>query len=513
MNKKKNMNRNLLLSSIAGMALLTASSTTLSGCGWIPSVGPDYERPADPTVPGWILDESGKKLFSLSTENRTAWWSQFKDPVLDNIIAIGIQKNLNYQIAKARLEQARSGEYGAISAFLPGVDGLYNMNRQEQSPRTSIGRFNPQAFNQYQAGLDAAWEIDIFGGNRRNLEAAESLTEAAEASVDDTAVTVASEIAINYFQYRALTRRVQIAQDNVKTQQESLNLVQAKFDAGVVSELDLQQQKAQLATTASLVPTLATQRDQNLYRVAVLLGEVPQTYSIAPDPMIGDKAFEFHDTIAVSIPGEFLRVRPDVRVAERQLAAQTADIGVAIAEVFPKVSISAALGVQANKSNSLIERGSRYWSFAPGLTLPIFQPKILFSDIKNAREKADEAVKNYELAVLTALEDAQNSINGYKNSLERISQLEDATSASKRALELSQDLYRQGLVDFQRVLDAQRTVFSAEDSLLQGRQDTFTAAIAVYKAFAGGLPEVTTAAETEKKNDNDKPAETPTPTM
>ncbi len=463
------------------------STCLLTSCSWIPSVGPDYERPADPAVGAWILDEQGKQLFSTTVESRTAWWKKFDDPILNDLIKLGLDKNLNLQIARSRLEQARAGEYGAMTSFLPVVDGIYGMTRQIQSQRTPFGAFIPQIINQYQLGADAAWEIDIFGGNRRGLEAAESLTEAAEAGLDDVGVTIAAEIARNYLEYRAFVQKVAIAESNKKTQQSSLELVQAKFDAGVVSELDLQQQKAQLEATSSLIPALIAARDQRRYRTAVLIGEIPQQFTI-PDEVQKDKPFTFRAVVDVLLPGEYLRVRPDVRVAERQLAAQTAQVGVAIADIFPKVNILGGIGVQSIASDQLIERGSKYWSFAPSLSMPIFRPATIVSEIKNARAQAEEALKNYEVTVLTALEDGQNSLNGYKYGLDRIQNLEAARNASKRALELSQDLYGQGLVDFQRVLESQRQVFTAEEALLQGQLDTYLSAIAVYKAFAGGLP-------------------------
>ena len=474
----------------------------LSGCSLIPSVGPDYEHPQDPKVEGWILDENGQKLFSTSIDSRTEWWSKFNDPILNDLVKRGIEKNLNLQIAVSRLNQARAGENGAVTAFLPTVDGVFGLNRQLQSSRTPFGKFIPKITSQYQLGGDAAWEIDIFGGNRRGLEAAESLTEAAEAGLDDMGVTIASEIASNYLQYRALNRRVTIAKENEGTQKSSLDLVQAKFNAGVVSELDLQQQKAQLETTSAVIPSLSAERDQKKFRLAVLLGEVPQMFTIADEPKTNDP-FQFHEVVSISMPSDYLRVRPDVRVAERELQAQTAEVGVAIADIFPKFSIKSTLGVQSTNSSTLVEKASRYWSFGPGLTLPIFAPGKIFSEIKNARAKADEALKNYEVTVLTALEDGQNSINSYKYGLDRLKNLEGACNASKRAFELSEDLYKQGLVDFQRVLDSQRQLFSTQDSLLQGELDTYLAAISIYKAFAGGLPD---PKEEAKKEDEKKTA-------
>lgn len=468
--------------------ILLTLPLALNACSLIPSVGPDYERPSDPKVAEWIMDESGKKLFSISADARTKWWETFQDPALNELIKKGIDKNLTLGMALNRLEEARAQEFSSIGAFLPTVNGKYSATKEDYSRNSQTGGLFRNVFKQFQLGFDASWEIDIFGGNRRKYEAADALTDAALASADDVGVSVAAEIAKNYINYKTLSRQVEIAQNNAKTQQESKNLVQVKFDAGVVSELDLQQATSQLETTNATVPVLVGQRDSKLYRLAVLVGEPPQTFTLQTLTKEQKNNLKWGGNLSISQPTELLRIRPDVRVAERQLAAATAKIGVSIAQLFPKAMLVGGLGLQSLNSGKLTDVGSKYWSFGPQVSTPLFHGGEILSDIKNSRNQAEEALKNYELTVLTAFEDAQNALNNYKNSLDRIDSLDKAFVASKRALELSQDLYAQGLVDFQRVLEAERAVFSAEQSYVDGQSQTFSAAIGVYKAFAGGLP-------------------------
>jgi multidrug efflux system outer membrane protein len=462
-------------------------TTTVAGCSWIPSVGPDYERPTDPKVAEWIVDESGKNLFSTALDSRAQWWKSFEDPVLSELIDKGIKENLTLGIAKDRLLQAKAAQLGSIGGFLPSIFGTYAFDRSQNSARTPLGTFISEIFDNNQIGLDASWEIDIFGGTRRRYESADAAFESAVASADDVGVSVAAEIAATYVEYRTLERRYQLAIDNSKSQQESKDLVQAKFDAGVVSDLDLQQAIALLESTKATIPTLSGQKDAALYRLAVLVGEVPQTFKVNPDQR-QNKNLIWDKVLNVTQPTEFLRVRPDVRSAERQLASATADIGVSMAEIFPSISLVGGLGLQSVESSQLMERASRYWRFGPQVSTPIFQGGTLIANIKGSRRRADEILKQYELTVLSALEDAQNSLNSYKNSLDRINNLKAAVSASQRALEISQELYKQGLADFQRVLESQRSLFSSQDQLALGEQQTYGSAISVYRAFAGGLP-------------------------
>ena len=476
-------NSNLQKIAVCALILLA------SGCSFLPSVGPDYERPTDPAVAEWIIDTNGKKLFSTALSDRTAWWKTFNDPVLSELVDKGIKNNLTLGIANDRLLQARAAQLGTIGGFLPSVNGGYSLTRQAQSPRSPIGTFLSNIFDQYQLGFDASWEIDIFGGTRRRYESADAQFEAAKASADDIGVTIAAEIARTYVQYKALQGRLDIAINNANSQKESKDLVQVKFDAGVVSDLDLQQAISLLETTNATIPTLTGQRDAALYRLAVLLGEVPQNFKL-PSNAEASKSLVWNSNLSIQQPAEFLRIRPDVRSAERQLASSVAEVGVSMAEIFPSISIAGGMGVQAFNSSELIERNSKYWNFGPQVNVPLFRGGSLVASIKSARRRADEFLKNYELTVLTALEDAQNSLNAYKNSLDRIQSLRIAADSSRKALDLSKDLYNQGLTDFQRVLESQRALFAAEDALLQGEEQTFTSAIMVYKAFAGGLEEV-----------------------
>lgn len=464
---------------------LLTSLLFLSGCSLIPSVGPNYETPEDPSVAGWEHHEESEKLYATAQSARTAWWGQLNDPVLGDLIQKAFVANPSYEIAASRLREARANTNIAIGSFLPMIDGSYNATRTGNSKNRPNAEFIPNRTDTYQAGFDASWEIDIFGGLRREYEAADAEEEAAAASYDDAGVSVAAEVARNYVEFRSFEKRVSIAEGNLKIQEESRDLVKAKFDAGVSSELDLAQANSQLEATRATVPVLRTELKRRLYRLATLCGQAPQAFTVA-----GTIATipTMNGALEISQPSELLRSRPDVRVAERQLAAQTARVGVAIADIFPKIRLIGSLGVQSEKSGSLFEGDSRFWSFGPSVTMPFFHGGQILANIDVQEERTTQALALYEQTVLGALEDAQNSLNAYSYELERVGSLQKSLEASNRALAISKDLYAQGLVDFLRVLEAQRATFSAEDSFTESQARVALSGIGVYKAFAGGLP-------------------------
>ena len=255
------------------------------------------------------------------------------------------------------------------------------------------------------------------------------------------------------------------------------------------SELDFAQANSQLELTRSTIPTFQAETKRRLYKLATLCGEAPQTFSLDLNATQSSLP-KFSSLINITQPSELLRNRPDVRSAERSLAAQTARVGVAVADIFPKLSLTGSYGAQSNNSGSLFTKDSKFWSFGPSVSLPIFQGGQILANIDVQEERTKQALSNYELTVLAALEDAQNSLNSYSYELERVKSLEKAFASSQRALTISKDLYAQGLVDFLQVLDAERATFSSEDTLVQSQQQVALSGIGIYKAFAGDLPEV-----------------------
>lgn len=459
--------------------------TLLSACSLIPSVGPDYETPQNPEVTEWREGMDKNPLFVATQNSRVAWWAQLKDPVLNDLIEKAIKENPSYEIASSKLKEARANRRIAFGSFLPMVDASYSATRSGSSENTPNAQFMESPINTYQAGFDASWEIDLFGGNRRAFEAAYAEEDAAEASVDDTGVSVAAEVAKNYVELRSFEKRLSIAESNLKIQTESRDLVQAKFNAGVSSELDLSQANSQLEATRSTVPTLEGEMKRRLYRLATLCGQAPQGFTL-----LGAQAVipQFDGAVGISQPSELLRTRPDVRIAERNLAAQTARVGVAISDLFPKLTLLGSVGVQSTKSGSLFDADSRRWSVGPSITMPIFHGGQILGNIDVQEERTAQALSSYEQTVLGALEDAQNTLNSYTLELDRVRSLQKSLEASARALSLSRDLYTQGLTDFLRVIEAQRAVFSAEDSYIDSQAKVALSGISVYKAFAGGLP-------------------------
>lgn len=465
-------------------------SVLISGCTLIPSVGPDYAPPEFPKLSDWNISSEDAKLFQQGLENAAPWWEQFKDPVLNDLIRKAREASPTLAAAEARLLESRSTTNISISGFLPAINGSYEDLRSDSSKNTPNGKLiTTGPHNTYQAGFDSTWEIDIFGGKRRGYESSLAQEESAKALYDKAGITLVSEVAQRYVDYRAFERRVEIAKRNIDIQTESRSLVKAKFDAGISSELDLSQATAQLESTRAVIPTLQGQLEAKKYRIAVLCGEVPQQFVIAPAPQTN--ILSFSDAIKVNQPSELLRLRPDVRSAERLLAAQTAEIGVAISDIFPKFTLIGGYGFQSTHSGSLFDSNSKFWQFGPSVTMPFFQGGKILANISLQREKTREALNIYQDTVLSALEEAQNALNSYSLELRRVDSLQKSFEASKRALELSNELYKQGLIDFLRVLDSERAAFSAEDTLIQSKQTVASSGIGVYKAFAGELPNFT----------------------
>ncbi len=457
----------------------------VSGCLGIPSVGPNYKEPTNPTVLSWEQPPGEDTLFTDSHSSHTSWWAQLNDPVLNDLINGALKSNPSYEIASSRLREARANSDVARAPFFPFIDGRVSATRSAVSQNSPNAQFINSPTNSYQAGFDASWEIDIFGGNRRVLEAAGAEEEGAEASLDDAGISVAAEVARNYVELRSFEKRVEIADNNLKIQTDSRDLVKIKFDAGISSELDLAQAASQLEATRANIPLLNSELKRRIYRLAGLCGVAPQNFILPGGTAIIPK---LQGAVKISQPSEFLRTRPDIRIAERGLAAQNARIGVAVADLFPKIALIGSLGVQSNRSGSLFDDRSRTWSIGPHVTLPIFHAGQILANINVQDERAQQAFSRYEQTVLGALEEAQNALNSYSFELDRVKSLEKSFAASNRALEISKELYAQGLVDFLRVIEAQRASLASQDSLVESQARVALTGIGVYKAFAGGLP-------------------------
>ena len=490
----------------APSVLLVLGSLCAASCTYLPSVGPEYSQP-QLALPGqWksVSAQQNQEATALSAKtigNLDSWWEIFGDQTLNALIEEGQQNSPDLTIARSRLYQARAQLIITQSWFYPSLDSSLKATRSDRSDTGTLfgsaGIPDPQTL--YQGGFDASWELDVFGGLRR---AAEASTAAAEAEVEryrDTLGSLRSEIVRNYLESRAFQQRITIAARNISLQSDSLRLVQERYRAGLTSQLDVAQAEAQLETTRAALYPLQIGGQSAQHRLAVLLGRQPELLNLFPaeKPPTGEPLFlsKIPATLAAGVPSEVLRFRPDIRAVERELAAATATVGVAIADLYPRFSLSGLFGVESSRSGSLFESGSQYWSIIPGLRWPIFQAGRISANIDLQEQRTSQALAVYEQTVLRALEETENSLTSFQQERLRWQALERSVQANQLALQLSNELYLKGLADFQRVLDSERTLYQAEDQLLLSERNLALSLVAVYKALGGGTNEVSPPAQ------------------
>jgi multidrug efflux system outer membrane protein len=451
----------------AGAALLAM----LAAC----AVGPNYHRPQTPAVEPRNVDAH----FTPAAPN-AAWWQQFGDPVLADLEARALADNLDLHIAIARVRSARAAFSEAQYNYAPHVplDGSYSRSK-EQFPGFTTSRLDTTSSS---VGFDASWEIDLFGHVRRQAAAAGAAVGAEQASLADAQVTVAAEVARNYFELRGTQRQIVVARDNLQNERAALHLTQVRYEAGRVTELDTDQAQSRLKATEATVPLLEAAEKRYGYRLAVLLGvspgsldaelsAVPVQAMTAPLP-IGDVS-------------ALLRTRPDIRIAERNLAAATERVGVATADLFPRVSFTGFVGFLAGDTSQLGKAASRAWLINPAVSWPALDYGSVHARLRAAKAEADGALSAYQKAVLTALEDFEDACVGYSTQEERLASVIEQAQASRRAEQLAEIQYREGSINFLVLLDAQRTLLQAEDELAQAETAANTGAVAVYKALGG----------------------------
>lgn len=471
----------------------TALLLVLAGC----AVGPNYHKPAVKVPEKWSASSQEGDTVYL-----TQWWTTLKDPVLDSLVQRAAAANLDVQIAEARVLEARAARGWTLADFLPmtNVSGKY-AHTQIRKPTTSgtsggivstlIGAVfvgnKPNVKRQidlFQTGFDASWEIDVFGGKRRAAEAAKADMEAAQTSRDDVLVSLLAEVARDYLELRGAQGRLEIAQSNLRGQEDTLQLTRTRYNAGLVSELDVKRAEAQLETTHSQMPSLETAMQKSVHHLSILLGQEPNALAEellkpAPLPLAPPE-------IPAGLPSELLQRRPDIRVAERQLAAATARIGEATSDWFPKFSLTGALGAESGTFNALAHGANRVWSFGPTMDWGILNAPRIWSNVKIQNARQEQALHQYQKVVLGALEETENSLVAYSNEQRRYQSLHNATEASRRAVSMANELYTKGLVDFLNVLDGQRSLYEAEDQLMQSRTTVLTNLVAIYKVLGGG---------------------------
>jgi len=425
-----------------------------------------------------------------SSASVAMWWNNFNDPELNSLIERAVKSNLDLMIAAARVREARA-QYRVTSADLwPTVGTSASYERQRQSKNQPIiGAFPlpkslPFENNVYQAGFDASWEIDVFGGTRRATEAARAEVAGAEFGRRDTLVTLLGEVARNYVEARGYQRQLTIARQNIKAQEEALDITQNRFTNGLTSNLDVQQAATLLATTRAEIPTLETSLQTSIHRLGVLLAQPPgalltELSAIQPIPAAPPE-------VPVGLPSDLLLRRPDVQRAERELAAATAQIGVAKADLFPKFSLTGAAGFQSVSVSDWFTSGSKFWSLGPTVQWNVFDAGRIRANVKVKNARQEQALASYEKTVLASFEDVENALVAYAKEQVRRRSLEDAVKSSQESLRLANQLYSNGLANFINVLDAERSLYQAQDQLVQSDRTVSTNLISLYKALGGG---------------------------
>ncbi|HEX8523736.1 MAG TPA: efflux transporter outer membrane subunit [Tepidisphaeraceae bacterium] len=474
------------------LALVTGSvvAALLAGC----AVGPNYKEPKI-AMPTQYRPATTQAVVEPPT---VQWWKTFEDPRLDALILDASRGSLDVQAARARIRVAREQRFIANTGFWPTANARGSYQRTQIGGGTETfdgpngdGRtvtFGGPIEDQYNVGFDAAWEIDVFGGVRRSVEAATAQEQSAVANLQNTLISLYAEVARNYIELRGFQREITIAEDNARAQRETLELTRTRFRAGLTSDLDVARAEAQVASTLSDIPNLQTQATAAAHRLGVLTGREPTALldELAAPTRIPDPPPQ----VPVGIPSELLRRRPDVRAAERNLAAANANIGVFVADLFPRFTINGDVGYRSSQFGSLLNSNNLFWGFGPGVSWNIFNAGRTRGNIRAQEARTEEALANYKQTVLIALEDVQNALVAYQNDQARTRALAAAVESNQRAVSLAQQLYQRGLEDFLTVLQAQLNLFVAQDQLVRSYTAVSTDVVRLHKALGGGWEEM-----------------------
>jgi outer membrane protein, multidrug efflux system len=464
----------------AGIALLGAVSLLETGC----NVGPNYHTPKVVTPAEWAMTLAGGE--TNYPGDLAVWWKSFGDSELDSLVATAISSNLTLRVAEARIRQARA-ERGIIAANEGpsiGTEASYSRNRFGVNGFPPLPPDTPFDFNLYSAGFDAAWEVDIFGGTRRAVEAADAQILAAKFGRDDVLRSLLGDVAGNYIQARVFQQRLVITKRNIEAQQRIVDLTRDQLRTGLTTELNLREAEALLTSTEAQVPSLETGFQTATYRLDVLLGRMPG--HLASELATASSIPIAPPEVPVGLPSDLLLRRPDIRSAERKLAATTARIGEAKADFFPKFSLTGDIGLTSIRASDWWTAGSRFWSAGPTVVWPIFESGRIRSNVHLQTAKEEEAFSQYQQSILVAFEDVSGSLTAYAKEQIRRRSLSQSVEANQKALKLSESLYRRGLSDFLHVLNSERGLYQSQDALVQS--DGFVALnlVALYKALGGG---------------------------
>ncbi len=499
-----------LQTTLFAVAALCAAGCVGSRPGWL-TVGPDYVEPdvvahdappPDAGYPTTNKTETGEfapassdedPRMVLSPEAIVCWWCRFDDPILTNLVSLAVSNNLSFAMAKSRLMQARWQLLGSAADLFPQMD-LSGTARSSEAHRNNSSMVSAHKSSGtrakhshlFSAGFDATWEIDIFGGVSREIEAAYASVEAAECSLADAWVTLTAEIGCSYISLRTIQERVKVARVNLKLQSETYDILKSRLDSGIGDELAVNQAKYNVEQTRASIPNLLAQEEHYMNALAILAGTMPGAlHSYLKN--LPEHDWHLAPQRLDAIPLDLMRSRPDVKAVERALAAQVASVGVAVSRLYPKFYINGSLGLESVKAQKFLNRGSLYSWIGPSFSWPIFQGGNIVADIKTEEAKMEEAAFRYELTLQNAFAETRNAYSAYTQEYHRFQSLKGAVKAAQDAVNISQDLYKNGLADFNNVLDAQRSLLTLEEALTISRGQITQDLIILFKALGGGL--------------------------
>jgi len=470
------------------LLLLGTGVALFSAC----SVGPDYERPDLPVPDAWYA-EATEDLQDGPT-GLDHWWSRFGDPVLDALIADARAKNLDLRQAVLRIEEAMALRGVAASAYYGSVNGSANASATRSSAGTTpLPDGSDRTGAYYSLGIDVGWEADLWGRVRRSVESAGALLDASLEDYRDILVLVQAQVASTYVDIRTTQRLIALTEENIKLQQATLQLTRDRFDAGLVADLDVRRAELNLARTESTLPSLRAQLRASLNALAVLLGETPGTI----ESRLGDGAAIPHLTAPVTrgVPADLLRQRPDIRAAERRLAAQNARIGVAASDYYPRFILAGELRLESTDTGGFLSSDNIAYGFGPQVRWNLFNGGRTGNLVRAEEVRTQQAALAYEKTVLQALDEVETAMVAYQREIERNEALKRAVAAARTSVEQTQSLYKSGLTDFQNVLNMERDLF--EQANLQAASEGAIAqyAISIFRALGGGWEDAATPAE------------------
>lgn len=446
-------------------------------------VGPDYS-PVTPDAPSrWHSDlQDGLTSGSVPPGSLAEWWERLNDDTLSDLEVRAVEGSLDVKAARARLLEARALRGISRASIFPTLGTGASVTEYRTSENAAAGFSSDGEL--YSIGFDAGWELDLFGGLKRSVEAAQATLEAAQEELKGVLVSLQAEVALNYIEVRTYQVRLASTEANIKAQEETYALNRSRYEAGVISELAMQQALYGLERSRASLPTLESGLEAAKNRLAVLLGEKPGAlHSLLADPV---PIPVLPPTFVVDVPAETLRSRPDIRRAERGLAAQTAKVGVATSDLYPKFNLFGKIGLESVSAGDLLDYGSRTWSVGPSASWSLFNAGAVRQNIAVQSARQEQVLIQYETTVLKALEEVENVLTAYAKEQNRHDYLSAAVAAARRADELAREQFTAGLVDFSNVLDAQRALLQLEDELAQNEGTMVSNLVRLYKAFGGG---------------------------